>query len=99
MGLVISDKVRQKLEQKHGVKEEEIIQCFASSEKGFLIDTREANRTNPPSQWFVSETDYGRKLKVVFMHIQATNEIHIKTAYVANSTEIAIYEKHARPVS
>lgn len=95
MGLVISDKIRQKLAQRHGVNEEEIRQCFASREKGFLEDSREYHKTNPPSKWFIAQTDFGRVLKVVFMYFPATKEVHIKTAYEANATEIAIYERHA----
>lgn len=95
MGLVISDKIRQKLAQKHGVNEEEIRQCFASREKGFLEDTREDHKTNPPSKWFVAQTDFGRVLKVVFMYFPDTGEVHVKTAYEANQKEIEIYEKFA----
>jgi uncharacterized DUF497 family protein len=95
MGLVVSDKIRQKLALRHGVNEEEIRQCFASREKKFLEDTRENHKTNPPSKWFVAQTDFGRVLKVVFMYFPDTGEIHIKTAYEANPIEIEIYERHA----
>jgi hypothetical protein len=95
MPLTISDKIRQKLTQKHGVNEEDIIQCFASREKGFLEDIREDHKTDPPTRWFIAETDFGRKLKVVFIQYPATGEIHIKTAYEPNLKEIAIYEKYA----
>ena len=95
MALVISNLIRQKILQKHGISENEVIQCFASREGGFLEDTRENHKTNPPTKWFIAETDYGRKLKVVFMQSVDGKDIHIKTAYLANEEEKCIYEKYA----
>lgn len=60
MELNISDKVKQKLAAKHNVLVEEIEQCFCNREKGFLMDTREEHASDPPTQWFIAETDYGR---------------------------------------
>ena len=92
MGLVISPKIKEKLRHKHWVNEEEIVQCFASREGRFLIDTREEHRTDPPTHWFIAETSRGRLLKVVFVPIG--DEIHIKTAYTPNETEKRIYNKY-----
>jgi uncharacterized DUF497 family protein len=94
MALVISNKTYQKLSQKHGVSKDEILQCFANRYRGFLEDIREEHLTDPPSKWFVAETDYGRKLKVVFIQT-ANGDIHIKTAYLANAMERQIYDTHA----
>lgn len=94
MNLKISNKVLQKLTQRHGVCEEEIIQCFTSREKSFLEDSREDHKTTLPTQWFIAETDHGRKLKVVFM-LDANGAIHIKTAYDANDIEKRIYNRRA----
>lgn len=93
MGLQISANVRNKLTSRHGVSEFEIEQCFANRDGNFLEDTREEHRTEPPTKWFIAETDYGRQLKVVFV---PTREGHfrIKTAYEPNSTEINIYRKY-----
>ena len=98
MSLKISTHVRSKLKTKHSVNEEEIVQCFASREKGFLLDKREQHNSNPPTQWFVAETDYGKKLKIVFISDPNNNDIHIKTAYLANAEEIRIYEKFATTI-
>lgn len=94
MSLIISSKISQKLEQKHGVSKDDILQCFASREKGFLEDTREDHKTDPPTKWFIGETDFGRKLKVVFVQTDK-GDIYIKTAYLANDDEKRIYEKFA----
>jgi hypothetical protein len=96
MALVISQRVRDKLASKPTpVNEDEIIQCFANRLGEYLLDEREDNKTDPPTKWFVAETDYGRKLKVVFMHKEDVGVI-IKTAYDPNSEEIRIYRKYGR---
>jgi hypothetical protein len=95
MGLFISSAVRKKLLLKHNVNESEVIECFANREKSFLKDTREDHDTDPPTLWFVAETDFGRKLKIAFMHHASENKYTIKTAYPANSDEIRIYNKYA----
>ncbi len=94
MKLNISDRVKEKLAQKHNIQISEVIECFANGTNVFLEDLREEHKTNPPSQWFVAETDFGRKLKVVFIQ-DADGSISIKTAYIANPEEIRIYSKFA----
>lgn len=91
--LVITHKVKTKLNQRHNVKESEIIEAFANREKGFLTDSREEHRSDPPTEWFVAETDFGRKLKVCF--VNAEGNIHIKTAYTATEQICDIYNRHA----
>jgi hypothetical protein len=95
MALIISPKILLKLRDKHNVNESEVIECFSNIEKGHLKDTREDHKTDPPTLWFVAETDMGRLLKVVFMQDPDTNDMIIKTAYSANPQEIHIYNKHA----
>lgn len=91
MTLKCSPAVKQKLAQKHGVSFEEVQQCFANREGNLLEDIREEHKTDPPTQWFIAETDYGRRLKVVFM--LKSGDIIIKTAYEPNETEQRIYRK------
>lgn len=93
--LVIHDAVREKLATKHKVTTEEVSQCFSTRDAGFLVDDREDHKTDPPTLWFVSETFWGRKLKVVFFMTE--QEVVIKTCYQANPDEIAIYAKHSVP--
>ncbi len=96
MSLRISAKVKAKLQKKHNVTEEEIIECFQSCENGYLLDEREDNQTDPPTQWFISETDYGRLLKVVFIMHYEDRVVEIKTAYEPNNDEINLYNKIAK---
>ena len=91
--LRISSTVRAKLQNKHNVTEREIEQCFDNRSGKFLIDDREENRTDPATHWFIAETNRGRQLKICCMHIDGN--VHIKTSYSPNSTEIQIYNEHA----
>lgn len=94
MALVISDKVRHKLATRHGVSEEEILECFSNRARGYLIDDREDHQTDPPTHWFIAETDRGRLLKVVF--VQCSDKLVIKTAYAPNDKEVWLYNKCAK---
>jgi hypothetical protein len=86
MALVLSRRVREKLASKTPpVSEDEILQCFANRSGRYLLDHREQNQTDPPTRWFLAETDYGRVLKVVF--IQKDQLVVIKTAYDPNGIE------------
>ncbi len=91
MRVVASAAVREKLRVKHGVTMDEVEECFANRCGKFLRDTRERHDSDPPTLWFVAETDYGRKIKVAF--IQFRDRVVIRTAYLANEQEIRIYEK------
>lgn len=90
MKIYISKRVQEKLDLKHdGVSMDEIRQCFANIDGKFLRDTRANHQTNPPTQWFIAETNYGRELKIAF--IEREGNIHIKTAYSPNLDEISVY--------
>lgn len=98
MKIFISEKVSAKLAERHRVTADEIRQCFENREGGFLEDTREEHKTNPPTQWFIAETNRFRKLKVVFIlePVLKSHRITIRTTYEPNLTEISIYERHAK---
>jgi hypothetical protein len=91
MGIKMSDKIAEKLVRLHSVKAEEVTQCFANREGKYLRDLRAKHETNPPTQWFIAETDYGRKLKIVF--IRRDSDIEIKSAFEPNAEELRIYRK------
>jgi uncharacterized DUF497 family protein len=92
MNLFISDATRSKLTVKHGVSEVEVKQCFENWEGKLLEDDREDHKTDPPTQWFIAETNKQRLLKVLF--ILKDGVIHLKTAYEPNQIEIHIYSQH-----
>lgn len=91
--LNISQKVRQKLASKKvPVTEAEIRQCFANADGDYLYDQREEHQSDPPTRWFIAETDFGRKLKVVF--IPKSTGLTIRSAFDPNADEIRIYNKY-----
>lgn len=93
MNLIISPKVRDKISEKDPpVTEIEIIECFANRSGVSLVDKREEHETNPPTQWFVAETNFGRKVKI--MYIPTDEGIVIKSAYQAEDNIIRIYNKY-----
>lgn len=96
MSLVISPQIQNKLANKTPpVSRDEVLQCFANRTGQLLADTRAEHLTNPITRWFIAETDYGRKLKIVF--IPLGEDIIIKSAYVPNAEELRIYIKYGQP--
>lgn len=91
MALIISDSIRAKLLAKHDVTGREVQECFANRAGGIFRDTRERHLTDPPTLWFVAETNKGRKLKVCY--VQEGRAVHLKTAFAANPAEISLYER------
>lgn len=90
--LEISASVRRKLADKHLVVPAEVWQCFLNhTGNRFLEDSREKNKTNPPTKWFISETDSGRLLKVCFIYFEDVQKIVIKSAFEPNQDELNIF--------
>jgi hypothetical protein len=104
LAIYISPKIRAKLESKHGVTEEEVRQCFANMPDGyeFIRDVREKHQTNPPTFFFLADTNRRRKLKICFMAVKVKTpdgektRIDIKTAYPPDQVEIDNYEKFGK---
>ncbi|MFT0849617.1 ADP-ribosyl-(dinitrogen reductase) hydrolase [Achromobacter sp. F4_2707] len=93
MKLRINGRIKAKLSEKNPpITEEDIAQCFANRTGKFLVDDREENLTNPLTRWFISETDYGLRLKICF--VPYATGLDIKTAYTPNDEEIRIYKKY-----
>jgi len=90
---LISHATAIKLKLKHRVKEDEVVECFQNRIRPTLIDNREEHKTDPPTQWFIAETDAGRRLKVVFIQI-SRSEYVIRTAYPPDETEEKMYERN-----
>jgi len=90
MKFSIAPTIYDKLKNKHQVAETEIEECFLNREHNHLIDTREEHATDPPTQWFISQTDKGRLLKVVWMKDDVLG-IVIKSAFEPSSETIGYY--------
>ena len=91
--LTVHPNIIEKLRVKHKVEVSEVEECFANVTKGFLIDTREDYETDPPTRWFIEETNKGRKLLVAFMHFVDKNEIVLKSAYKPDAQQMKTYNK------
>lgn len=89
--LVVSEAVRTKLQKKHQVTLREVEHCFMNREGRLLYDNRALTKTNPPTLWFIAQTNQNRKLKIVY--IQKGLQVILKTAYEPNEEELAIYER------
>lgn len=98
MNISISEHVAAKLASKHAVTADEVRQCFENRDGGLLEDDREEHRTDPPTQWFIAETNQRRQLKVAFIQrvIRGAVRIDVRTAYEANEEEIRIYNKYGK---
>ena len=96
MLMFLSPNVRTKLAQPdHNVTELEIKECFANRDRRFLTDTRPQHQTPIPTQWFVAETNAGRRLKIVFIYDINSKIVDIKSAYPATDQVANIYSKYA----
>lgn len=90
--LVITPATEAKLKTKHNVTIPEVRQCFLNRSGRLLIDNRALTKTNPPTLWFIADTNNVRTLKVVY--IQIGSKIHLKTAFEPNAEELAIYRQY-----
>lgn len=55
-----TERIKDKLWFKHSVTMTEVEECFYNRDGGLFEDIREKNKTFPPTQWFISETNVGR---------------------------------------
>jgi uncharacterized DUF497 family protein len=94
----IAERVLEKLTTKHRVTADEMRQCFENRDSGLLEDDREEHRTDPPTQWFIAETNQCRKLKIVFIQRQARGvvRVDVRSAYEPNAEELRLYATYGR---
>ncbi len=92
--LIVSATVLAKLQDKHHVTRREVEQCFENKCGTYLIDDREEHGTDPPTLWFVSVTNQGRTLKVVFIFLDGN--VHLKTAYEPTPQVVGLYDDLGR---
>ena len=92
MSTVISPKICAKLLAKHQVTQQEVEQCFANRVGRCILDPREEHAGSNPTLWFIAETDYGRKLKIVFVNEHGNN--YLRTAFEPSEAAIQNYLHH-----
>jgi len=91
--LIVPPGVVYKIETIHGVSVGEVEECFFNYEtpERYLIDDREEHATNPPTHWFISETNRGRKLKI--MIVNRDGNIYLKSAYDAKESVLKLFRQ------
>lgn len=94
MRLIISQAIQSKLTKSHAVTRKEVEECFENREGRLLLDPREAHWTDPPTMWFLAETNHQRMLKIIF--VQRDHDLFLKSAFDPNAEERRIYKKYGR---
>jgi hypothetical protein len=87
--LVISAEIKEKLVLKHNLSRKDVEQCFKNRTHSYLQDIRLEHLTEPITEWFISENDSGKLIKIVC--IFNNGQIFLKSAFPPNEKEISIY--------
>ena len=95
--LKVSQGIVEKLRKDHSVDLGEVRQCFYNRCGKLLLDTRIEHQTNPPTLWFIAQTNHNRLLKIVY--IQKGDQVQLKSAFEPNAEEIRIYRRYGGPIS
>ena len=93
MRLVVYPEIEEKLETKHQVSISEVEEAFLNRTGTFAKEARPQHLGKDPRYWFISETDVGRHLKIVFVDDPTEPGAVIITAYEPNEME---EEEYAR---
>ncbi|KAB8059516.1 BrnT family toxin [Janthinobacterium lividum] len=92
--IVITPRIDQKLDAKHDVTPEEVDQCFDNKCGVNLIDEREDHKSDPPSLWFIAETNKGRLLKIIYVY--RDGKYFLKSAFEPGAGDIDTYENEGK---
>lgn len=90
-GFKVSARIREKILHKHGVTMEEVTECFLNRSPHAFTDDRLDPQTDPPTQWFIAETDKTRKLKIVYCEYE--DFFAIKSAFDATTKWCVVYDE------
>lgn len=96
MRIIIYSSILDKLKHKHDVSAEDVEEAFLNRQAGLAKELRPQNQGAEDRFWFISTTDKGRELKVVFFFDLEKNVPVIITAYEPNNDEVDLYEKIQR---
>lgn len=96
MRIIIYPLIEEKLRTKHGVSADEVEQTFLNRTGKLAKEVRERHQGDEPRWWFISTTDVGRELKVVFVKDDDGKTPVIITAFEPSDEEVKLYEKIQR---
>jgi uncharacterized DUF497 family protein len=91
--LIFYRAIEEKLLRKHAVSATDVKEAFMNRVGPFARELRAANQGESPRFWFISKTNLGRKLKIVFADDRNEPAPIIITAYEPNQEEEKLYEK------
>lgn len=88
----ISPKTEKKIERKHNsISLDDIYYAFHNPLGGIFDDNRPEHKTEPPTRWFIGETEYGRKVKIAYIWPPGEKP-RIKTAYEPKQPTLEYYK-------
>jgi len=93
MRIIIYPSILEKLKNKHDVTADKVEQAFLNRTGKLAKEVREKHQKGEQRWWFISKTDVGRKLKVVFFNDPIEKAPMLITAYGPNDGEVNLYEK------
>lgn len=93
MAIQITQEILDKLRDKHQVTAREVEECFLNMTGNALMEQRDKHKTNPPTMWFIAETNKARLLKVCY--VMFGGNIYIKSAFEPDQEELRIYKKYS----
>ena len=96
MRMIIYPLILEKLKNKHGVSADEVMEAFLNRTGSLAKEIRPKHQGTEDRFWFISATNEGRELKVVFFVESEEKMPVIITAYEPNEDEVKLYEKIER---
>jgi len=94
--IVIYPLILEKLTKKHGVTVHDVEQTFLNRTGSLAKEVRQQNQGSEDRFWFISSTDIGRELKIIFCIDPDENIPVLITAYEPDDNEVKLYEKLQR---
>jgi uncharacterized DUF497 family protein len=94
--IIIYPLISEKLQAKHGVSADEVEQVFLNRTGRLAKEVRDRHQGDEQRWWFISTTDVGRELKVVFIRDDDGKTPVIITAFEPSDDEVKLYEKIQR---
>ena len=90
--MILHDSVKNKVYKKHKLTLNEIQEAFENPLGNIYEDNRSEHKTTPPTLWFIGETLYGKKIKIVYIAFPDKPPV-IKSAYEPEQPTKELYKE------
>ncbi|MCM0606471.1 MAG: hypothetical protein KA715_10305 [Xanthomonadaceae bacterium] len=91
VSFIVYQEIERKLLEKHGVTVLEVEEAFYNLTGEYAREVRPMNHGEHPRYWFISKTNAGHRLKVVFVDDPEETRPVLITAYNPNEEEEELY--------